>query len=260
MEKVVEGNFGAAYIGDCEELLDFIQPGEYEMGCSDPPYNIDAKIVIGARGARKATDVQRKQQVSYFDNMNEEEYYDWCGRWFEKVLQKTEYGAFTCGFSNIGYWTWVQRDKIVGYATWLHKNSASRAFVGHYNWNEPIIIYGNSPRKYKNDVFDFYVKSGFLLKTDEDKAMIHLHPKPVTLWTELIRHPKAKSVVDWFLGSGVTIEVCEKFGIKWIGIDKSDKFIPTWEERVKLGQQNYKPMLLRQEKRIKIKGLTKYGK
>lgn len=260
MEIAVKGNFGTAYIGDCEELLDSLEPGEYEMGCSDPPYNIDAKVVIGAHGARKATDIQRKKQESYDDNMEEEEYYNWCGKWFEKVREKTKYGVFTCGFSNIGYWTWVQKENIVGYATWLHKNSASRCFVGHYNWNEPIIVYGEFPRKYKNDVFDYYVNSGFLLKTDEDKEMLHLHPKPLTLWTDLIRHPKAKSVVDWFLGSGVTIEVCEQFGIKWVGIDKSDKFISTWKQRVINGQRLYKPEMLKQEKRTKIKGLKRYGK
>jgi DNA modification methylase len=233
MVKKIKGNYGTCFI--CDNMdpkygLTTWPEGTFQFTLTDPPYNINAKQ---PGGMHKNTKKELRPEVRiYNDKMKKEAYYEWCNVWFKEVKRISESGAFFTGFTNLGYWLWNHN---LEYWIWYRKNSGIRAFNSFFNAQEPIVIFGNQPRKIIRDVFDVYVNNGFLNKSRE--KWIHPHPKPIKLIKMILEQANITvSVLDCFAGSGTVIQVCEEMGINWIAYEKDPKYIPDIEKRIKKGK------------------------
>lgn len=228
--QYIKGNFGETRICDCmdpDHGLPSLQDANYDICVTDPPYNIDAGITTGVH--YKGKRFKRDNVKVYSDKIDANDYHEWCNCWFAELKRVSKGIAFTGGFANMGFWTYIHS---CGYIVWIHKNSSSRAFNAMYNWQEPIFTFGKFNYKYESDVLEFPVNSGFIIKKNH---YIHPHPKPYNLWKYLIQHSRPVSVLDPFAGSGLTAEICEEFGIPWLCYEINPAYIPDIEMRVKHG-------------------------
>lgn len=224
--KILKGNYGECRF--CDNMdeqygLPSLKEKSWDLCLTDPPYNIDAK---GGSGYNKSKTNQRGHVKQYKDMINH--YYDWCDVWSKEIERIAFSGFIFVGFSNIGYWTWVKK---MGYIIWFRRNSGHRAFNSFFNLQEPIITFGKTPRKIQGDVLDVYIKNGFLREGKWD----HPHPKPERLFQILVEESEVKTVIDPFLGSGTTAEVCESLGIPWLGYEIMEEYAPDIEKRIKRG-------------------------
>ena len=98
------------------------------------------------------------------------------------------------------------------------------------------MCYGNFPQKFKWNVFDMNCTQSSN-KVYKDN-IIHPCPKPFNVWFYLVEYLNPKSVLDPFLGSGTTAEVCTKLDIPWIGYEINEKY----SNDINLRLKNCKPI------------------
>jgi len=224
----IQGDYGICYFGDCLQILPTLEGTE--MLITDFPYNIDAGVSLGIHYASTRQGIQTYNDLKPLD-----EYHRFLSQCYTLFKQKSQYGVFTCGFLNLGWWLCQEG---TSYLIWLRKNSGNRGFNAFYNIQEPMIWYGKAKRKYQTDVMDFNSHNSFLCKKKDE--YLHPHPKPIELWEDLIVQMHPQSVCDPMLGSGTTAEVCEKWGIPWVGIELESKYAVDIRYRVKKGQETRK--------------------
>ncbi len=75
-----------------------------------------------------------------------------------------------------------------------------------------------------------YLNNGFLR---EKCNYIHPCPKDPKLWKYIIGNIKPKSVLDPFMGSGTTAEICTKLGIPWLGYEINEVYSQDINKRLK---------------------------
>ena len=64
---------------------------------------------------------------------------------------------------------------------------------------------------------------------------LHSSSKSVELFFVIILQMKPTSVIDPFLGSGTTAEVCESLGIPWVGFEIMEEYRLDIEKRIARG-------------------------
>ena len=79
-------------------------------------------------------------------------------------------------------------------------------------------------------MFIYHSKNRFLR---EKKYIRHPCPLNEHFWFDLISQLKPKSVIDPFMGSGSTAEICTKLGIPWIGYEMNKCYRGDIEKRLK---------------------------
>lgn len=86
----------------------------------------------------------------------------------------------------------------------------------------------------KNKVINDYRVEDSVLRVSREYRNRTSHPAvfPVELTTKLIEAFPCKTVIDPFIGSGTTAISCERIGIKWIGIEKSEKYCEIAAKRI----------------------------
>ena len=128
---------------------------------------------------------------------------------------------------------------------WWFLNYPPREMLIHYKKNgmgisygglamtnkfEPYFIYGKfRTAKFYSNVWDVPLRAGF----NRDRNTVHPHPKPYEVWSKIISRLKPKSVIDPFLGSGTTAEVCTKLGIPWLGYELNMAFAVDINDRLR---------------------------
>lgn len=208
-------------------LVSLIESGEmekFDLGLTDPPYNIDAGIVQNIRNSKKIP--ERENVIEIYDDVNEN-YEKWSLSWFNLMKKICNRIIFTCGKYNIKMWLKHYDFDIVA---WIIPNSASRGFVSKFIKWEPILCYGDFKRnKLMFDVINQHVESGFLVR--KEKKWIHPHPKPRWLYYDILRQLKPRSVIDPFFGSGVSGEMCMELNIPFISYELKSEYEEDWRYR-----------------------------
>lgn len=202
-----------------------------DLCLTDPFYNINAGVCKGVCKGGKFK-FRREGLVQIYDDcMTPEKYFIFSNLWFYYVKKICKMVVFTCGKTNLKMWYSID-DFYEG--IWLIRNSSSRGYISNYIKFEPILFYGIFKKnKLLFDVIDAYVNSGFLTGKSRKKWMLHPHPKPVKLYEKILTQLKPKSVIDPFLGSGTTAEICTKLGIPWIGYELKKVFEQDLNRRLK---------------------------
>ena len=144
-------------------------------------------------------------------------------------MDKTKGLIFTPGNKNIQYWykTTNPRDFLIHYK----KNGHGITSMFFMSKVEILLCYGEFNRKMMNNVHDIPLNNGFL----KDTSILHPHPKSKKLYRAIIKDAIPSSVLDPFLGSGTTAEVCESLGIPWLGYEIMEAYVPDIEKRIKRG-------------------------
>jgi len=184
---------------DKEQGLPSLPDKCVDLCLTDPPFNINYKAKF--------------TELNYKDNKND--YKEWCEIWFNELKRICNGIILYVGQTEF-IWDSIElpNDRV-----YLFKpNSQSGRKKAYLRRVYPIYIYGKC-NKLKEDYFNYWARNGFLREG-------YLHPCPLIedFWEDLITQLKPISVIDPFLGSGTTAEVCTKLGIKWLGYEINEVY------------------------------------
>jgi site-specific DNA-methyltransferase (adenine-specific) len=248
--KIGEFETGNVYYEDCIEGMKRIPDQSIEICITDPPYNVN----IGSTGYRQTSDKKGKTtNLNYVDDMTHEKYIEFSKSWFKEVSRVCKKVIVTVGETNLI--TWLK--DIAEPIDILYHYKRNAHAPGVYSWKsciESILLYGKWERKqvFTIDCFNIPLK----MKSSDPfiAKLIHPCPKSYELWEAmLIEHVKyiglPESMLDPFLGSGTTAQLCEKWNIPWIGFELNIAYAHDIEIRINRGRLT-RPMKTRQQKVI----------
>ena len=184
---------------DCmneENGLPTLEDKSIDLCLTDPPYGIDF-------------------QTRY--EYNKQEYYDdkykgfnWNIKWFKEILRICNGIIFTPGMKNLYDWI-IYKKPNYELKFWYKSNDANHRTI------EPFLLYG----KIKN-----ISHLGMSISRPQKKQGDYIHPtiKNIKVWEYFIKKLKPISVIDPFIGSGTTAEVCTKLGIPWLGYELNEVY------------------------------------
>lgn len=202
---------------DCmneEDGLPTLEDKSIDLGITDPPWNVDygdRGLSFNSKFNKKNREVLEFKGEAYDDNRND--YDEWCNKWFNELLRICNGIIIYSGMKNLKMW--INKKKYKGIAIHYVSNSRSNGFISYRTCIKPLIFFGKINRL-GNDFFDYWEKWGF--KRD-NKAKIHPCPLNYDFWYDLIKKIKPNTILDPFIGSGTTAEVCTKLGIPYIGYE-----------------------------------------
>lgn len=244
----IKGNYGICYITDCLPVLRQLSQQSIGLFLSDPPYN-EGYVGNTQSDPTKTCAKPNCYKDKVFFNDSIPNYVEWCKEWWKEVKRVTETQIFTPGLSITNLHMWFDIEEPLAYIIWEKPNCAGATDLFRFIRQEPLLIYGKFRHK-----FDFLsnhirvrLENGFLRNKVEQKKVKHGCPKPVALYEKIIKRLKPKSVLDCFMGSGVTAEVCERLGIHWIGYEINPNLISDIEFHIQRGQRTHKLPMKQQE-------------
>ncbi len=234
MVKTVKGKYGVCYICDLfdsEYGLNTLDKNKWDLGLTDPPYNIGKGIIQRAANARK------HPIVYYPDKMKATEYQQFSRDWFKVLSEHTRRVVFTPGNKNFRWWI-NEYDKM-DFVTHYNRGRGAEQLNAKLSLHEHILSWkvDKTTGKFKFSIYELHshVKEKLPLK--------HPCPKNVNLWRRIFDDLKPSSVIDCFMGSGTTAEICEERGIPWVGFERSNEYINDLELKIQRGiksHQSYK--------------------
>ena len=243
------------YQGDCLELFKNIPDNSVDMTFADPPFNLG------------------KKYNSYKDNLEFEEYLNWCEQWISEMVRVTKpTGAIF--IHNIPRW-------LTYFSNILNKKAIFKHWIA---WEAPTAPMGKTlqPAHYgilfyvKSKDFKFYEirhphkrdRKGMLLKDyGGKKNKIHpFGPLVSDVWSDIhrIRHSKKRDphpcqlpihllerlilmttdeddiILDPFMGTGTTAIAAKRLGRNYIGFELDEKYIEIVNEKLKNTKSNSK--------------------
>lgn len=230
------GKFGKCQYTDCIEAMRLLPDQSFDFGLTDPPYNVDFDLSSQSSSTGKRDPASFGDKIFYDDTFESEAAYrDFSLAWFTEMKRVCKRFMFTPGNKNLGMWYGIE--KPVGIFIHYKPNGMSKNSLACYARWEPILLYGkfNHQFDFLCDVFEVPVENG-------DKKFVAKHgsPKPVQLYFDIIERAKEfldiRSVIDPFLGSGTTAEVCEWLNLRWLGLEVKEDYAVDIDRRIELGQ------------------------
>jgi DNA modification methylase len=191
-----------------------------DLCITDPPWNINYKGSAGSNGKRK-----RRDGIFYNDKIQDYELFSL--RWFYEIKRICNRIIFTPGIQNLKMWYRItEPTEII-----LHykKNGCYGGRISVFNCFDPFLYYGKTEQFFIHNVIEAHSTVGFC----KIQNLKHGSPKNRYVWNEIIKGIKPDSVIDPFIGSGTTAEVCTKLGIPWIGYEINEIYKVDIETRLK---------------------------
>lgn len=199
MNPYYQDEWATIYHGDCREILPQLEP--VDLVLTDPPYGMAYSSNHGAtwEGTQINGDLDTALRGFVLD--------------FYKSLPIACFG------------TWkVQRPAGVRAVLIWDKGPAFGMGDLNFPWKpsfEEVYILGEGWKGRRDEG----VIRGHIQVSWESKGRQHPNQKPVSLMKYLIsRQPKAKTVLDPFMGSGTTLRAAKDLAIKSIGIEIEEKY------------------------------------
>lgn len=245
------------YIGDCLELFKNIPDNSVDMTFADPPFNL------------------HKKYTSYQDNLEFQEYLNWCEKWIAEMVRVTK-PTGSIFLHNIPKW-------LTFYASYLNKFAYFKHWI---SWDAPTAPMGKSLQPAHYGIL-FYTKKakgakihelryphkrdrkqGYLWK-DYGGKKDKLHPfGPLVsdVWTDIhrIKHNSKRDphpcqlplhlidrlillstdendvVLDPFSGTGTTAISAKRLGRQYIGFELDKTYASISEQKLKQVEANSK--------------------
>lgn len=241
---IIEWN--KCYFMDCldeEKGLHSFGTDTFDLGFADPPFNINLpdNKNNGTIFSKKRND---KKKIFYFDNMDFHDYTIWCKKWFDELVRICRKVIIYCG--NLNEHIWHTISEPLGKFIWFIPFNTIITKISWAGRYRPLLVYTKDKNTFlgrgegNNKLFtDVIVKNP---KWDLIPNREYIHPCPIDaqLMFDIIEQLEPKSVIDPFLGSGTTAEVCELLGVKWIGYESELKYKNDIDTRVKNGRLKHK--------------------
>ena len=207
---------------DKDEGLPSLPDKSVDLCLTDPPYNVNAK----GNSQKEHNNLNwntpdKKDYNDYIDN-----YLDWSINWFKEIKRICKTIIFTAGYQNITMW--LNIDKF-GFLFHYKPNGQGFTDNSMRNKTEIILTFGDFKKRLSSNTFEIYLRNGFLRETH----YFHPHPKSKQLYNSIIKQLNPTSVIDPFLGSGTTAEVCTKLGIPWLGYEINEVYSQDINKRLK---------------------------
>jgi hypothetical protein len=230
--KILKGNFGKCIFVDNMDKdvgLPSLKEKSWDLCLTDPPYNIKWN------GFDMNPVSEKRDLLKYEDNMNDEDYRNWCINWFNYIKNISNRSSILIGLTNLQMW--MKFDDEFGLVIWnnpIKQGSAKGCYFSKY---EPILTYNIKPPKcFKVGIFRINPREHEYVF---DKLYIHSCPKSINIWEYFVKQLKPTSVLDPFLGSGTTAQCCEEMGIPWLGYEIMEEYAPDIEKRIALGIKSH---------------------
>lgn len=199
---------------DPEYGLPSLPDKSVDLGITDYPFNIKLK---------SGTTINKNK---IFYNDNKKDFWKWCESWLHQLKRICNGIIIYSMKKHLPDWINIERPK--DYMFVIKKNSQSGGSKSYWQRVSVLLFYGKT-NKTKEDYFETYAINGFLRKIN----LIHPCPLIPSFWENLISQIKPKSVIDPFMGSGTTAEICTKLGIPWLGYEINEIYSQDINKRLK---------------------------
>lgn len=140
--------------------------------------------------------------------------------WFEEIMRICNGIMFTMGWKNFYDWIEYKRPNYLP-KFWYKPNAEGFRHI------EVFLMYG----KIKN--IDKIIDVKVVNIIPDPRITIHSSPKNFNIYFYYLKKIRPESVIDPFLGSGTTAEVCTKLGIKWLGYELNEVYSHDINKRLK---------------------------
>ena len=192
---------------DKENGLPSLPDKSIDLCVTDPPWNIG--YIHLKRG-----DFTKYEKTIYNDKIEDYELFSM--RWFTHIIRVCKRLIFTPGRQNLAMW--YRLTEPLDILVHTKKNGGFGGRLSVFNDIDFYLYYGDTvPKPYfRSNHFPFNNQPTGFMKRDPYR---HTSPKNQKLWRLIIDSINPESVIDPFLGSGTTAEVCTKLGIPWTGYE-----------------------------------------
>jgi DNA modification methylase len=196
MRKEVIGNC-TLYLGDCMEIMPTL--GKVDAVVTDPPYG------IGIDGQKESISKKPKHNRKFFEARG----------WDDSTPQNEVFDAIRAAADEHIIWGgnyFVDRG-LLPKKGWLVWDKGQRGLT----MSDGELAYSSSNRPLR-----IYTLNRAALNQDGTE---HPTQKPVALMSWCLTHiPKARTILDPFMGSGTTGVACVKSGRAFIGIEREPSY------------------------------------
>jgi site-specific DNA-methyltransferase (adenine-specific)/modification methylase len=249
------------YNGDCINVLNKkIDQESIDLIFADPPYNLSGN---GLKWKGNKTGGDWYMVNEQWDKMTAPEYIKFTRKWLgacDRVLKDKGSIYIACSYHNIAEVMIVLKQldfKINNIITWYKTNAMpnmTRRVFTHstefvvwavkgkkwvFNYEElkkinPEKQKDGSPKQMR-DLWESPLVQGKERLRGDDGRALHPTQKPEEMLKRIILASSQKGdvVLDPFLGSGTTSYVAKKYGRRWIGIEKDERYIKIATKRMK---------------------------
>ncbi len=192
------------YQGDCIPIMkSLISVEHFDLCVTDPPYGVGLEY-----------DVYEDTNENWITLMTEA---------IPLMRQLADMVIFpSCQIKKLDWF--YQNYKPDWLMCWYKGSTMTAAYIGFNDW-EPHIVYGKRRGVWMHD---FFQTRGFHSRG----TFGHPCPKPLGWAEHLIVKSKSQSILDPFLGSGTTLVVAKKLGIRGVGIELSKNYCDIAIERL----------------------------
>jgi DNA modification methylase len=231
--KIIKGNFGECRFQDCIEGMKQQKDHEFDLCLTDIPYNVDVGSLKEDLHRLNKNDRHFENKV-FCDFDNNQDYHKFLMDWFELIKTKCNKIVFNCGNPNLSFWLKLEEPKEILFH--YKSNCVSFTHSVRFARYDVILCYGKfGPFEFYTNVLDYPLENQIRSKD----RFIHPCPKSTQLYNHLIERCKPKSVLDPFLGSGTTAEICESLGIPWVGYEIMEEYSVDIERKINRGKAKY---------------------
>lgn len=216
---------------DEKEGLPSLPDKSVDLCIADPPWNIGYTRMKGSttdKTIAKRGDYFHYKKEHYVDKINN--YEEFSLNWFNQISRICNKIIMTPGRQNLQMWYKITNPLDILIHT--KKNGGYGGRLSRFNDIDFYLYYGKKVAKpyFRSNHFPYNNQPSGFLKRD---PYLHTSPKNTKLWYHIISHINPKSVIDPFLGSGTTAEVCTRLGIPWLGYEINEVYSQDINKRLK---------------------------
>ncbi len=248
------------YNGDCVEILNgAIEENSIDLIFADPPYNLSGNALkwIGNKTGGDWNMVNEN-----WDRIPDVEYLRFTENWIKgcyKVLKKSGSIYVASSYHNLAEIIMTLKllnFKINNIITWYKTNAMPNMTKRVFTHSTEFVVWAVkgsgwtfnyetakeiNPEKQKDgkikqmrDLWKMPLVQGKERVRSKNGKALHPTQKPEEMLKRIILtcSNENDTVLDPFLGSGTTAVIAQKFGRKWIGIEKEKKYVEIAEKRL----------------------------
>ena len=250
------------YNGDCIEILNSaIEENSIDLIFADPPYNLSGNALkwIGNKTGGDWNMVNEN-----WDKIPDVEYLRFTENWIKgcyKALRTSGSIFIASSYHNLAEIIMTLKPlnfKINNIITWYKTNAMPNMTKRVFTHSTEFVVWAVkgsgwtfnyetakeiNPEKQKDgkikqmrDLWEIPLVQGKERIRNKDGKALHPTQKPEEMLKRIILtcSNENDTVLDPFLGSGTTAVIAQRFGRKWIGIEKEKKYVEIAEKRLRI--------------------------